>query len=107
MTCCYLNVHFQGQRVNYITYLSFSVCAFSARYRSDWNHIFLYYVNKGVIFSSPFAQRPKSGLDRLFIKTSRSHTELDTHTVGLLWTSDQPVVGAATYTTNTRQAMYV
>ena len=41
------------------------------------------------------------------------HTEWDTHThthtqeVGLLWTSDQAVAGAATCTTNTRQAVYM
>jgi hypothetical protein len=27
-----------------------------------------------------------------------NHTELDTHTVGLLWTSDQPIAEASTYT---------
>jgi hypothetical protein len=40
--------------------------------------------------------KPKSGLGRLVFKVSRSHTQLDTQTVELLWTSDQPVAEADT-----------
>jgi len=43
-------------------------------------------------------QQPKSGLDLLVVEISRSHTQ----TVGLLWTSDQPLAEAATYTTNNK-----
>jgi len=50
------------------------------------------------------AQQTKSGLDRLVVEVSRSHTIRHTHThqLGLLWTSDQPVAEAATYTTHKR-----
>ena len=49
------------------------------------------------------AQRPNSGLDRLVVETSRSHTIRHTHahthtdTVGLFRTSDQLIAEAATY----------
>jgi hypothetical protein len=52
------------------------------------------------------AQLPKSGLGRLIVEVSRSHTIRHTHTraraVGLLWTSDQHVAEAATYTTHNK-----
>jgi hypothetical protein len=54
------------------------------------------------------AQQPKSGLGRLIVEVSRSHTirhthtHKHTHTVGLLWTSDQPVADATTYTTHNK-----
>jgi len=50
------------------------------------------------------AQQPNSGLSRLSVAAFRSHADTHTHThththpVGLLWTSDQPVAEAATYT---------
>jgi hypothetical protein len=49
---------------------------------------------------SSVAQQPKSCPGRLTVKVSRSHT----HSIGLLWTSDQLIAEAATYktTTNTR-----
>ena len=43
-------------------------------------------------------QQPNSGLDRLTLKVSRSHTTRHTQAVGLLSTSDQLVAEAATYT---------
>jgi hypothetical protein len=43
-------------------------------------------------------QEPNSGLGRLNVDVSRSQTIRHTHTVGLLRTSDQPIAGAATYT---------
>jgi hypothetical protein len=50
------------------------------------------------------AQRPKSGRGRLIFEVATSHTHTHTHTqtrpVGLLWTSDQLVAEAATYTTH-------
>ena len=62
------------------------------------------------------AQQLKSGLDRLVVEVSKSHTirhtrarartytytHTHTHRLGLLWTSDQPVAEAATYTTHKR-----
>jgi len=42
-------------------------------------------------------QEPKSALGRLYV-VSRSLTIRHTNTVGLLCTSDQPIAGAATYT---------
>jgi len=49
------------------------------------------------------AQWPNSGLGRLIVKVSRSHTIRHTHTqlhtIGLLWISDQLVAEAATYST--------
>jgi hypothetical protein len=48
------------------------------------------------------AQQPNSGLGRLVVKVSRSHTIRYTQPVGLPWTSDQLIAEAATYTTNTR-----
>ena len=44
-------------------------------------------------------QKPNSGLGRLIVDVSRSHTT--TYTIGLVWTSDQIVAKAATYTTHT------
>jgi hypothetical protein len=42
------------------------------------------------------ARQPLGGLGRLIIEASRSHI-LDTpHSVGLLWTSDQPVAETST-----------
>jgi hypothetical protein len=43
------------------------------------------------------AQQPNSGLGRPVFRFP-GHTQLDTHTVGLLSTSDQLVAEAATYT---------
>ena len=51
------------------------------------------------------AQQPKPGLGRFTVVISRSQTitHTSTHPTGLLWTSDQLTVEAATYTThNTR-----
>ena len=44
------------------------------------------------------AHQPNPGLSRL-IEVSKSHTIRDTHTVGLLWTSDQHLSQTATDTT--------
>jgi hypothetical protein len=44
-------------------------------------------------------QQPKSVLDRLIVKFSGSHTTRHTEAIGLLSTSVQFVVEAATYTT--------
>jgi len=41
-------------------------------------------------------QQPNSGLGRLIVEVSRSHT----YTIGFLWTSDQLVAEAATCTTH-------
>ena len=51
-------------------------------------------------FSSSVTQQPNFGLSRLFLRFL-DHTQLYTHThmVTLLWTSDQPVADATTYTT--------
>jgi hypothetical protein len=39
-------------------------------------------------FSFAVAQQPKSGLGRLLLEVSRSHSDTP-HSVGLLWTNDQ------------------
>ena len=59
------------------------------------------YTRDAIFFS--VAQKPNFGLGRLIVEVSRSYTIRNTHTrpVGLLWTSDQPVAEAATYTTQT------
>jgi hypothetical protein len=43
------------------------------------------------IFFPPVAQQPLLGQGLLVIKASRSHSD-SPHSVGLLWTSDQPVL---------------
>jgi len=43
----------------------------------------------------PIAQQPLVGLDLLIIKASRSHSDTP-HSVGLLWTGDQPGVETST-----------
>jgi hypothetical protein len=44
----------------------------------------------------PMARQPLGGKGHLIVDASRSHT-LDTpHSVGLLWTSDQPVAETST-----------
>ena len=49
-----------------------------------------------VTFFFPMPRQPLGGLDLLVAEASRSHF-LDTpHSVGLLWTSDQPVVETST-----------
>ena len=47
-------------------------------------------------------QQPNWGIGRLIFLDFYKHTDTHTHTqtVGLLWTSDQPVAKAATYTTH-------
>ena len=61
------------------------------------------------LFSFSVAQQSKSGLDASLLRfighthlarppTQKKHTH--THSVGLLWTSDQPVAEAATYATH-------
>jgi hypothetical protein len=42
------------------------------------------------------AQQPKSGLDRLLLGFSRSHSDTP-QSVGLLWTSDQTVAEISTW----------
>jgi hypothetical protein len=46
-------------------------------------------------------QEPNSGLSRLIVEVSRSHTIRHTQPVGFLWRSNQAVAEAATYTTQT------
>jgi len=46
-------------------------------------------------FFPPMAQQPPTGQGFLFIEASRSHSDTP-HTVGLLWTSDQPVAETST-----------
>jgi hypothetical protein len=41
------------------------------------------------------AQQPLGGLGLLIIEASRSHSDTP-HSVGLLWTSDQPVAETST-----------
>jgi hypothetical protein len=55
------------------------------------SHIALRYT----AFFSPMAQRPLGGLGLLIVETLRSHSDT-AHSVGLLWTSDQPVAGTST-----------
>jgi len=43
------------------------------------------------------------GLKPLIVYVSRSHTHIQTHPAGLLWTSDQPDAETATYTTHNNQ----
>jgi predicted signal transduction protein with EAL and GGDEF domain len=54
----------------------------------------------------PVAQQPNKGLGRLIVEVSRSHIQTHTHThtqpAGLLWTNEQLVAEAATYTTHNR-----
>jgi hypothetical protein len=49
-------------------------------------------------------QQPNTGLGRLTVEVSGSHTRTHAHThaAGLLWTSDQFVAEAATYTTHNK-----
>jgi hypothetical protein len=57
-----------------------------------------------VKMSLSVAQHPNTGLDRLVVEVSRSHTIRHIpQTVGLLWTSDQPVAEAATCKTHNKQ----
>jgi hypothetical protein len=54
-------------------------------------------------FSFPVAQQPKSGLGRLLLEITRSHSDTP-HFVGFLWTSDQPVEQTSTWQyTNTHK----
>ena len=45
-------------------------------------------------------QQPNTGLGSIAVEVSRPYTVTHTHTVELLWTSDQFVAEAVTYTTN-------
>jgi hypothetical protein len=53
-----------------------------------------------ILFS--VAQQPNSGPSRLTVMFLH-HTQLDTHPVVLLWTSDQLVAEAAIYTTHNKK----
>jgi hypothetical protein len=46
-------------------------------------------------FFFPMAQQPLLGQGPLIIEASRSHSDTP-HSVGLLWTSDQPVAETST-----------
>jgi len=48
------------------------------------------------------AQQPNWGVGRLIVDVSRSLTIRNTHQVGLLWTSDQLLAQAATYTSHNK-----
>jgi len=48
------------------------------------------------IYPPPLAQQPPVGQDLLIIKASRSHSDTP-HSVGLLWTSDQPNADISTW----------
>jgi len=54
-------------------------------------------------FISPWPSSPPLGQDVLIVSASRSHSDT-THSVGLLWKSDQPVAETSTWqhTTITR-----
>jgi hypothetical protein len=53
-----------------------------------------------IVFPLPVAQQSNSGLGSLTVEVTRSHSLTHSLTVGLIWTSDQPVAEAATYTTH-------
>ena len=53
-------------------------------------------------FSSLWRTSPTMAQAATFLR-SLDHTQLDTLSVGLQWTSDQPVAETATYKTNTRE----
>jgi hypothetical protein len=59
-------------------------------------------VIRDVWFFVSVVEQPHSGLCRHIFELSRPHTIRHTYSVGLLWTSDEPVAEAATYT-NTQQ----
>jgi hypothetical protein len=71
-------------------YLRTARKVFRFNYRPIGRYICL--LSKLVSFPSffPVAQEPKSGLGRLVLEVSRSHSDTP-HSVGLLWTSDQSV----------------
>ena len=48
-----------------------------------------------LLYFSPMAQQPLVGQGLLIIEASRSHSDTS-HSVGLLWTSDQPVAETST-----------
>jgi hypothetical protein len=47
------------------------------------------------VFFSPLVQQPLVGHGLLIIDASRSHSDTP-HSIGLLWTSDQPDAGTST-----------
>jgi hypothetical protein len=49
-----------------------------------------------LLFFFPVAQQPLVGQGHLIIEASRSHSDTP-HTVGLLWTSDQPDAETSTW----------
>jgi hypothetical protein len=54
-----------------------------------------YIIKSTYVFFPPLAQQPLVGHDLLIVEASRSHSDT-THSVGLLWTSDQPVAETST-----------
>ena len=90
MMCYYLNVQFQGQRVNRdMKTISRCPCA---QYVGThfFNTTWFYFV-----FSSPVAQQPYCSLGHLLVEVSRSHTDTRQF-VGVLWTSDRSVAETST-----------
>jgi hypothetical protein len=63
--------------------------------------IFLYLTLIKIQFFFRLAPHSKSGLGRLIFEVPVSHAR--THPVGLLWTGDQPVAKAVTYTAHNKQ----
>jgi hypothetical protein len=72
-----------------------------------YNHIQVVYFHIAFIYNIlyiiityclffPMAQQPLGGLGRLTIEASRSHSDTP-HSVGLLWTSDQPAAETSTW----------
>jgi hypothetical protein len=79
-----------------------------AEIKTEWSYIStspicLYCMHRDKLnLFFPVAQQPNSGLGRLAVEVSRSHSIRNTHSVGLLWTSDQPVAEAANYTAHNK-----
>ena len=85
--CYYLNVHFQGQRVNVVKH-----------YRIQEKNIGVF-IHIKWIFLFTMTQQPLVGHGLLIFEDSRSHSDTP-YTVGLIWKSDQPVAETSTCTTH-------
>jgi hypothetical protein len=54
------------------------------------------------VFFLSVEQHPNTGLCHLIVEVSRFHTIRHSHLAGLLWTTNEPIAGAATYTTHNK-----
>ena len=79
--------------------------SYHASYATLTHYLFCVFLN----YSSTFftVQQPNSGISRLTLEVSRTHTVRHTNTAAIIWTSEQLVVEAAPYPTSNKLTRWI